>query len=66
MPWASNDGTTQVEITVLDDFEIQAAIAATLADAGVTIEELRQQAAEGRFVSESARRAWFVVSAFLP
>ncbi|MCL4414041.1 MAG: hypothetical protein M1522_04720 [Actinobacteria bacterium] len=47
------------------DAEMQAAVAATLAAAGVTAEELRCQAAAGRFVSERARRAWFVVSPFL-
>ncbi len=48
-----------------DDAEMQQAVAATLAAAGVSIEELRRQAAESRFVSERARRAWFVVSPFL-
>jgi len=47
-----------------DDSEVQQAVAATLAAAGVTV-ELRQQAAESRFVSERARRARFVVSPFL-
>ena len=48
-----------------DDSEMQDAVAATLAAAGVTVEEIRQQAVESRFVSERARRAWFVVSPFL-
>ncbi len=48
-----------------DDAEMQEAVTATLAAAGVSVEELRRQAAESRFVSERARRAWFVVSPFL-
>lgn len=48
-----------------NDAEIQEAVTATLAAAGVSLEELRRQATESRFVSEHARRAWFVVSPFL-
>ncbi len=48
-----------------DDAEMQQAVAATFPAAGVSIEELRRQAAESRFVSERARRAWLVVSPFL-
>ncbi len=57
-------GTSMV-IESADDAEMQDAVAATLAAAGVSVEELRRQAAESRFVSERARRAWFVVSPFL-
>ncbi|MDQ2729472.1 MAG: hypothetical protein M3Y91_16780 [Actinomycetota bacterium] len=56
---------TSMVIESADDAEMQQAVAATLAAAGVSIEELRRQAAESRFVSERARRAWFVVSPFL-
>lgn len=66
MAWAA--GQVEATATVIesaDDAEIQRAVAATLAAAGVGIEELRRQAAESRFVSERARRAWFVVSPFL-
>jgi len=57
-------GTSMI-VESADDSETQDAVAATLAAAGVTVEELRQQAAESRFVSERARRPWFVVSTFL-
>ena len=56
---------TSVIIESADDADMQQAVAATLAAAGVGVEELRRQAAESRFVSERARRAWFVVSPFL-
>jgi hypothetical protein len=52
-------------VYVCEDSEFAAAVAATVAAAGVTLGELRYQAARGRFVSERARRAWFVVSPFL-
>jgi hypothetical protein len=56
---------TSVIIEPADDADMQQAVAATLAAVGVGVDELRRQAAEGRFVSERARRAWFVVSPFL-
>lgn len=62
---ASQVEATSMVVESADDSEMQDAVAATLAAAGVTIEDLRQQAAESRFVSERARRAWFVVSPFL-
>lgn len=54
-----------VSIDELDDAEMAGAVAATVAAAGVTLDELRRQAPEGRFTSERARRARFVVSPFL-
>ena len=62
---ASPVEATSMIVECADDSEMQDAVAATLAAAGVTVEELRQQAVESRFVSERARRAWFVVSPFL-
>ena len=56
---------TSMVIESVDGVEMQQAVAATLAAAGVSVEELRRQAAASRFVSERARRAWFVVSPFL-
>ncbi|MHB1783615.1 MAG: hypothetical protein ACYCTE_13205 [Acidimicrobiales bacterium] len=58
------NGTSMV-IESLDDHEMQEAVEATLAAAGVSVDEIRQQAIEGQFVSERARTAWFVVSPFL-
>lgn len=62
---ANPAGEAPLVIESVTDAEMQAAVAATLAAAGVSPEELRCQAAAGRFVSERARRAWFVVSPFL-
>ncbi len=56
---------TSMVIESADDAEMHQAVAATLAAAGVSVEELRRQATESRFVSERARRAWFVVSPFI-
>ncbi|MDA8358253.1 MAG: hypothetical protein M0Z95_18635 [Actinomycetota bacterium] len=44
---------------------MQEVVPATLGAAGVRVDELRQRAADGSFVSERARRAKFVVSPFL-
>lgn len=52
---------TVTEIHYLTEEEIKAGVESTLEDAGVTLDELRAQAAEGRFVSERARLAWVVV-----
>jgi len=62
---ASPVDKTSMVIESVDGVEMQQAVAATLAAAGVSVEELRRQAAASRFVSERARRAWFVVSPFL-
>ena len=56
---------TSMVIESADDAEMHQAVVATLAAAGVSVEELRRQAIESRFVSERARRAWFVVSPFI-
>ncbi|MCL4414970.1 MAG: hypothetical protein M1522_09555 [Actinobacteria bacterium] len=62
---ASPVDKTSIVIESADDGEMQRAVTATLDAAGVSVEELRGQAAASRFVSERARRAWFVVSPFL-
>jgi len=62
---ASPVDKTSMVIESVDGVEMQQAVAATLAAAGVSVEDLRRQAGASRFVSERARRAWFVVSPFL-
>lgn len=62
---ASATGEAPMVIESADEAEIQEAVTATLKAAGVSVDELRQQAAESHFISERARRAWFVVSPFL-
>lgn len=44
------------------DQEINDGITSLLADAGVTYEELLEQAQKGRFVSGKARQAWFIIA----
>lgn len=53
----------EADVEVADDDDVRAAVAVALDRAGVTIEELKRQAAESRFSSERARLAWFMVSA---
>lgn len=62
---ASPADETAMIIDSVDDVDMQQAVAATLTAAGVSVDELRRQAAASRFDSERARRAWFVVSPFL-
>ena len=51
-----------IHIELLDESDAREAIENALDAAGCTWEELQQQAEAGRFSSEIARRAWFVVS----
>lgn len=59
MTTTTTDHSTQIE--ALSQEEVDAAVAAILAEEGVTLEQLREQARLGRFVTESQRRAWFVI-----
>lgn len=64
-----SDTNTQydnADVIVLNDDEIRVAVENALAEADCTWEELQAQAAEGCFVSERARRTWFIVSTFEP
>ena len=53
-----------IEVEVLDDDGIRMVIDNALAEAQCGWEELQEQARVGRFSSETAHRAWFVVSSF--
>ena len=59
------DGFSDIEVQVLDDAGVREAIDNALALAGCTWEELQEQASIGRFSTEIARRAWFVVSSLV-
>ncbi|MCY3849863.1 MAG: hypothetical protein OXF75_03545 [Acidimicrobiaceae bacterium] len=61
-----DDRYRDIEVDVLDDAGVLAVIDNALVQADCTWEELQQQAKDGRFSSEIARRAWFVVSTFEP
>jgi hypothetical protein len=54
----SNDADVQVATAE----EIDTAIKRTLDETGLSFTELKSQAASGRFTSDRARRAWFVVA----
>ena len=53
-----------IEVEVLDDDGVSTVIENALAEAQCDWEDLQEQARVGRFSSETARRAWFVVSSF--
>ena len=53
-----------IEVEVLDDVGVRTVIDNALAEAQCGWDELQEQARVGRFSSETARRAWFVVSSF--
>ena len=49
-------------VEIATDKDLRAAVRNALARAGLTMEQLEEQARTSRFTSEEARRAWFVVS----
>lgn len=52
----------KARVQVASDADLKRAMNKALKRAGVTLEELRQQARQGRFSSEQARLAWFAIS----
>jgi hypothetical protein len=52
-----------VEVHRATDADVAAAVAKVLESAGLTLDELSEQARTGRFESDRARRAWFLVTA---
>jgi hypothetical protein len=54
-----------VDIQDADEADVQAAIENALGDAGLTLEALIEESKFGRFSSEEARLAWWVVSPFV-
>ena len=54
-----------VDVEIADDDDVTAAVANALEGAGVTLEELQEQARVSHFSSERARMAWFVISSFV-
>ena len=53
-----------IEVTHLSDEEAAKIVADALEAAGCSEAELEEQAANGEFTSELARRMWFLVSSF--
>ena len=51
-----------IHLELLDESDVREAIDNALAAAECTWEQLQDQAKAGRFSTEVARRAWFVVS----
>jgi hypothetical protein len=54
-----------VEVQSANDEDVNEAIQRALTEAGVTLDELIEEAKVGRFSSEDARMAWWVVSPFV-
>lgn len=52
-----------VDVVKATEDDAKCAIRNALTSAGCTLDELKEQARAGRFVSDRARRAWFVISA---
>ncbi|MXW74574.1 MAG: hypothetical protein F4Z58_00845 [Acidimicrobiaceae bacterium] len=57
--------SSETVVDVLNSAETQEAIQFNLDLAECTWEELQQQAKAGQFTSETARRAWFMVSSLV-
>jgi len=58
------DEYDDIKVEMLDEAGVQEAIDGALKRAGCSWEELQEQAREGRFRDEVARRVWFAVSSF--
>ena len=56
---------SDIEVEVLDDAGVREAVDNALALAECDWEALQQQARMGRFSTETARKAWFVVSSLV-
>jgi hypothetical protein len=54
-----------VDIYYADEADVAAAIDNALGDASLTLEALIEEAKVGRFSSEDARLAWWVISPFV-
>ncbi|MFZ2057432.1 MAG: hypothetical protein WAV54_08510 [Acidimicrobiales bacterium] len=55
----------EVHVEYASDEDVAEAVDCALVGAGVTLDQLRQQARESRFSSERARATWFVISPFV-
>ena len=51
-----------VTVEIVGDAEVRAGVKRALKSAGVSLEELAEQARASRFSSERARLAWFMIS----
>lgn len=54
-----------IEVIELTDDDLRNAVQSALDSAGVTLEQLQDQARRSRFETEEARLAWFVVSSIV-
>lgn len=54
-----------VDVQTATEEEVRAAIAIVLEEAGMTLSELVEEGRSGRFSSDTARMAWWVVSPFV-
>lgn len=52
-------------VFILDQEELEETINRTLAKAGCTLEQLREEARSGEFSSEANWRTWFSISSFV-
>ncbi|MGK2958981.1 MAG: hypothetical protein ACSLFB_11410 [Acidimicrobiales bacterium] len=54
--------TDSDNVEFASDDDVQAGVERSLAELGMTYEELEAQAKEGEFASERARLTWFMIS----
>jgi hypothetical protein len=54
-----------IEVQFASEEDVTEAVGSALTRAGLTLEQLREQARQSRFSSERARTAWFVISPFV-
>lgn len=53
--------TADINVHEMTDDDLQTVTEQALGEAGLTMDEIRAQAKLGRFESETARHAWFVL-----
>jgi hypothetical protein len=54
-----------IDVQFASNEDIDEAVGRALTAAGVTLDQLREQARASRFTSERARTTWFVISPFV-
>lgn len=59
------DEVPDAMVFVLDGEELEETISRTLAKAGCTLDQLREEARSGEFSSEANWRTWFCISSFV-
>ena len=64
--WRTDDPRYEPTVEVVTDEEVASAVSTALSSLHLTIDELEQQAREGRFTSSRARLVWSAIHDLAP